>query len=96
MTEDHDRRISALERSRDEQWEKINSMYAMVKVLYDRGERAVAPPCEIHRADISDLDKRLREIENTGNRFGGAWDFAKVGLGALLTTIAWVITQQLK
>ncbi len=82
MSEDHERRIAELERSRTEQWEKINAMYAMVKVLYDRADRAPVLPCAEHKAELSRLDERLRIVESTGNRFVGAWDFGKVAFGA--------------
>lgn len=89
---DHERRIADLERSRTEQWEKINSMYAMVKVLYDRADRAVSPPCTEHRQRMDKIDERVSRLESTGNRFVGAWDFAKVAFGAAIPVAVWAVS----
>lgn len=99
---EHERRIADLERSRTEQWEKINAMYAMVKVLYDRADRAPTLPCLEHKERIDKLEEshkqridkieddhnaRLAKLESTGNRFGGAWDFAKIAFGSAIPVV---------
>ena len=92
-SEDHERRITALETSRAEQWEKINEMHTMIKVLCDRSERAPILPCAQHRLEIAKIDERLRKVESTGNRFSGAWDFAKIGFGALIPVLLWALSR---
>lgn len=93
---DHERRISDLERSRNEQWEKLNTMYAMVKVLYDRSDRMPSMPCAEHRDRMDKMEGRLSKLESTGSRFTGMWDLAKVGLGALIPLLVFALTHILQ
>lgn len=100
--QDHERRIQSLEEDRTAIYSKVNELCTRVAVLISQWENRPGLPCQEHkermdkiemeiRASTQALSGRIARLESTGNRFSGMWDLAKVGLGALIPVIIFLI-----
>lgn len=104
MSEDHERRIASLEADRSTLYSKVNDLCTRVAVLISQWDNRPGLPCAEHKermdkieAEIDALESaanaRLAKLESTGNRFAGAWDFAKIGFGALIPVAIWALNR---